>query len=336
MRITVAGNKSKNELNYYVWKDAIDNNLIDYIPEVFRKNFFYYLWRPLHRLAFSQHVCKVLPSITKIQDFVENAKIKNLFVCDIPNDSKFVIISGATISQFGRKKLKALKKNGCKIILFLHDPIKGINNKARIKTIRTCRASGVIDYVYSFDKDDCAKYGYSYVGQVYTPPFKQQTAKATSDIYFAGRDKGRYDTLYNIVSKLARDGRSCFVRMPEANESKNTQLSKLLEDNFQTSMIPYDKSVKEMIGSSCILDIVQEGQEGISWRIIEAIYYNKKLLTNNKSILKNKYYNPEYMQYFKDVKDIDFDWVQKPVKVNHHYENDYSAIKFIKELDRLS
>ena len=335
MKITVAGNKSKNELDYYVWKDAIDNNLIHYIPEVYKKNVFFYIWWPIYCLAFSRKVCKILPIVAKLQDYIENVKIKKLFICNIPNDSEIVIISGVTICKFGRKRLQMLKKNGCKIILFLHDPIQGINDKSCINTMHNCYALGIIDYVYSFDKNDCAKYGFNHIEQVYTPPIKQQTGNIAYDIYFAGRDKGRYDTLYNIIFKLAAAGLSCFVRMPEAIHSKNIQLSELLDDKFHTIMIPYSESVREMICSNCILDIVQEGQYGISWRIIEAIYYNKKLLTNNKSILNNKYYNPLYMQYFEDANDIDFAWIQKQVNVNYDYDNDYSSLKFINEIEQL-
>lgn len=45
--------------------------------------------------------------------------------------------------------------------------------------------------------------------------------------------------------------------------------------------------------SRAILDIVKEGQVGITKRPMEAILFNKKLITNNKAIEKYDFYCPE-------------------------------------------
>lgn len=45
--------------------------------------------------------------------------------------------------------------------------------------------------------------------------------------------------------------------------------------------------------SKAILDIVQEGQEGLTLRSMEALFFEKKLITNNQSIIKEKFYRKE-------------------------------------------
>ena len=56
--------------------------------------------------------------------------------------------------------------------------------------------------------------------------------------------------------------------------------------------------------SNCILEVVQEGQNGITLRTMEAVCYGKKLLTNNKNIVKYPFYDSKYISVFEDIDDI--------------------------------
>src|SRR5690606_22427697 len=55
-------------------------------------------------------------------------------------------------------------------------------------------------------------------------------------------------------------------------------------------------SLKEVInymeGSTILLDIQKENQEGLSFRVFEALGYEKKLITTNKDIVNYDFYNP--------------------------------------------
>ena len=44
--------------------------------------------------------------------------------------------------------------------------------------------------------------------------------------------------------------------------------------------------------SNCILDYNQEGQVGLTLRPMEALFLEKKLITNNKDIKNYDFYNP--------------------------------------------
>lgn len=99
-------------------------------------------------------------------------------------------------------------------------------------------------------------------------------------------------------------------------------------------MLSYEETLQEVQYANCILEIVQEGQYGISWRTVEAFTYNKKLLTNNEGIKNNPFYNSEYIHVFNKVDDIDFDWVKEIIPVDYHYHNEYSPIEFIQKMQR--
>ena len=55
----------------------------------------------------------------------------------------------------------------------------------------------------------------------------------------------------------------------------------------------YADVISMEIKSKCILDIVQPGQRGITWRPLEALFYRKKLITNYKNIKNYDFYRKE-------------------------------------------
>lgn len=69
---------------------------------------------------------------------------------------------------------------------------------------------------------------------------------------------------------------------------------------------------------------------------MEAVCYNKKLLTNNSQTTEYPYYNSEYMKCFKKVEDIDIEWLTDLKPVNYNYKGDFSPIKLIDYLRSIS
>lgn len=45
--------------------------------------------------------------------------------------------------------------------------------------------------------------------------------------------------------------------------------------------------------SDIVIDLVQQGQTGWTLRILESVYLNKKVITNNSEILHSEFYSPE-------------------------------------------
>ena len=56
--------------------------------------------------------------------------------------------------------------------------------------------------------------------------------------------------------------------------------------------MPYIEIIENILKSKCIIDINQKGQSGLSLRPLEALFFNKKLLTNNKNIFQSDFYHP--------------------------------------------
>ena len=97
----------------------------------------------------------------------------------------------------------------------------------------------------------------------------------------------------------------------------------------------YKDTIEKMLTCNCILDIVDSGSSGgVSLRFFEAVVYNKKLLTNNKNIVKMPFYNPNYMKIFEKYDDIDLDWLKNNENVDYGYNGEFEAIEFIKRIDK--
>lgn len=57
--------------------------------------------------------------------------------------------------------------------------------------------------------------------------------------------------------------------------------------------IRYEKVLKLIFESKCLLEINKKYQEGITLRTLEAIFFQKKLITNNKKMKEYDFYNPK-------------------------------------------
>lgn len=53
----------------------------------------------------------------------------------------------------------------------------------------------------------------------------------------------------------------------------------------------YTQVLNSIRKSNLIVEIVQDGQNGLTIRSLEAMFFNSKLLTNNKDIINYPFYN---------------------------------------------
>lgn len=56
--------------------------------------------------------------------------------------------------------------------------------------------------------------------------------------------------------------------------------------------VEYDDYLQNLRESKAILEIVPENVVGLTIRTMEALFFNKKLITNNKDIKNYDFYNP--------------------------------------------
>lgn len=197
----------------------------------------------------------------------------------------------------------------------------------------------LFDEVYSFDKEDSEKYGFKHVDTPYSR-YKENQKKCNYDLYFCGSVKGRAELLKSINDKL-KNNVSCAWDVFSNKSTKQKEIECIQTFTCcrdSSEVLPYSEVLKRTMKARCILDIVQKGQNGNTVRYYEAICNDKKLLTNNRSVLTSKYYDPRYIQYFSEAEEIDMEWIKEPCEVKFGYQGEFSPEvlirKFISECEK--
>lgn len=197
--------------------------------------------------------------------------------------------------------------------------------------------SKIWDGIYTFDKYDAKEFGWKDIGLCYFStsrlPKPQLHEEIKSDAFFVGALKGeREKTILSLFESLLAHGANpdfVIFCMDKKQFKGKTHADKI---TYVTKRIEYQDVLKKTMGTNCIMEILQKNQQAQSIRYFEALYYNKKLLTNNPHIKELPYFDPRYMKYFEKIEDVDFDWVKKRETVDYGYKNDFSALNLAKQI----
>lgn len=138
--------------------------------------------------------------------------------------------------------------------------------------------------IYTFDKSDAFKYDFKYLNQFYWKSIKK-AEKLNIDLFFIGQDKDRIRFLYELDSKIKLNNFIYVIR--DKKKIYNKKYEKYLKENF----LSYENVVKKIFESICLIEITKKGQIGLTLRALEALFFEKKLITDNKDIINYDFYN---------------------------------------------
>jgi hypothetical protein len=152
------------------------------------------------------------------------------------------------------------------------------------------------------------------------------------DVFFAGRAKNRLNRLVSVYDKLEAQRVKCFFYITGVDVKEQIPREGIVYSN---KLLSYREMLLLNTHSRCILEINQENAVGYTSRFLEAVMYNRKLLTDNLNITNSDFYDSRYIQCFKDVDDIDASFIVDNNEVDFHYNNEFSPRGFIEYLDSL-
>lgn len=146
---------------------------------------------------------------------------------------------------------------------------------------------------WTFDPYDSVKYNMNLNNQFF---FKKGFIcnKIKWDIYFIGSDKGRYLKLEGIKKKLSNLNIKANIEV--LRDKTSLEKGDLYINNHKR----YEEILEDIKSCKCILELCQEGQEGLTARALESIFLGKKLITNNKSIKKEVFYDESNILLLED------------------------------------
>lgn len=229
-------------------------------------------------------------------------KICSIFCLPLPNyaindcvlKSKVVIFTDSSFNYSLYKKLK--KDPNKKLILYYLNNICD-SNKELIN---------LFDSVYTFDKNDSKLYKIKYMHTPYTDKIKIESAKFKYDTLFLGRVKDRADEILNLKNNLDELGL----------KNKFLVLGADMKSLKINSFLPYFEYIHLISESKCIVELNQKNQHGCSLRFMEALFFQKKLITNNVHITDDPYYDKKNMYIINhDDRNLE-EFINKPYSSN--------------------
>ena len=177
--------------------------------------------------------------------------------------------------------------------------IKRYNSECRLKIwLWNCRylEDEVLQYadVYTFDEDYAALKGYKYVPQFHFRKNFSVNHAAKPGVYYIGYDKGRLNELTKVAKILNDIGirHNLILRKdPDIDYRTNNRTAdgiRLIDKDMD-----YCDILDQMRDYSCVLELNIKEQYGLTLRSLEALFSEKKLITNNTKIATYDFYNPE-------------------------------------------
>lgn len=226
--------------------------------------------------------------------------------------------------------LKEYKKkwNNIKYVLFYLD-IVGVGVSINADYLRK---KNVFDLIYTVDKSDAKKYSMIHKNTIYSKNETMCSKTIQNDIYFCGVTKNRGPLIKKCAVAANDNGVECLMDIVCDDDNLNLAEVKGINVCNNNQYLSYEEVLSRELMSKVFLDIVQQGQVALTLRAYEAVVYNRKLLSNNKSLFELEFYNSKYMRYFESVEDIDWEWVKEDVEVNYNYRDEFSPKIFLDDI----
>lgn len=198
---------------------------------------------------------------------------------------------------------------------------------------RRCVDKVRAEQVYSFQESDCFRYGFRYTNTLYSKIGMNNNKEGTpSDIYFIGAEKNRINDIVSMYRRFSNSGYNCKFIVITSKSRLETYKKKYPGIDFRTTRVGYREVLRDIQATRCILELCQEGQDGLTMRFYEAVFYNKYLITNNETARQHELYNDAFMLIFHSADGVDVEKLDLSKKVNYHYQNEMSPVHFVETI----
>lgn len=220
-------------------------------------------------------------------------------------------------------KIISLKK-----ILYIWDDLNRVKNFQEIRNL--------FDEIYSFDKEDCKRENLKYRPTFYSERLKglKKNPFIKYKYFFIGEyRRDRYQMLEKIMSKKTNYNNYFYFYCSFPMFIKKYFYDFLKNKNIYMKKINRDKYNEIFLQSEIIIDIPEKKQKGLTQRILDGIFLEKKIITTNEDIRFEKFYNSNNILIVKNFDEIDENFLVTPyVKIERKLIEYYSINNWIKDM----
>ena len=190
----------------------------------------------------------------------------------------------------------------------------------------------LFDLQFSYDLGDSKKYNMIHFDEIESKiDITIAQDYPIHDVFFAGAAKDRLPFLIKTYDYLEQNGIKPFYYITNVNKQDQIERKGI---TYSSSNMRYVDMLYNTVNSKVVLEVNQGCVDGFTSRFLEAVLYNKKLLTNNVAVMNNNYYNSNFIQVFSNPEDIDISFIKNQVDVDYKYKNEFSPIHLINLIDK--
>lgn len=168
---------------------------------------------------------------------------------------------------------------------------------------------------WTFDDSEATKYCMKKNTQFFSCPKNEKSIKENK-AFFVGTNKGRYEKLVDIAKILELKGVSADFHVVDANKKGRFYQKKFME---------YEHVLQSIVRSKFLVEIVQNGQKGLTARALEAMFTGTKLITDNVSIKEYGFYSKNNIYIIGEDTDIDLFVATEFENIDSDILNQYSV-----------
>ena len=248
-----------------------------------------------------------LKNFYKLQPIIESTKSKTY---------DYIIIIRPDL--FFDSQLLTLKGRTLKFIAYYHDSINNIERKKDVIHF--------FDKVYAYEKKDVENYNLEFLPNfIYLDKYSNDNSIEYDGFTIMSKDY-RLETLENVALYLKEHNISYKFLVHSDKKQPNSDSVTFITDRQN------NKAVLEHINKcKFIVDIHKYGiQDGLTFRVFESLFFEKKLITSNQDIKTYDFYNPNniFVIVPNSAIEIPLDFFNSPYEVlpssvyrQYHYNN---------------
>lgn len=249
-----------------------------------------------------------------------------------PNDSRLCIVIAD--HRFPISYFRYLRQQypNAKIVKIHRDLIR--NFKRWFPDLTDNVISEIFDLSFTFDEEDSRTYGFPWFCEFESllTDIRPSHNKGKYDVFFAGVVKDRLPKLMAAYHKFTSEGYKVHYYLVGVPQDERLPYEGI---EYADSFLPYKEMLQRSVDANCMLDINQSDCKGYTSRFLEAVMYNKILITDNFAVKDHKMYNPKYIQCFKNIDEIDTTILKQDQKaICYHYTDEFSPIHMIETIDK--
>ena len=235
---------------------------------------------------------RLFPFFRKLRSRILTRMCYGSWTRDVSSADLVIILDSAYDWQLPQTIKEVSPK--AKLLLLFWNPI----GEKQKRIMQHFQKYGIIA-AYNYDESVCYECLFvpAFYSAEYAARFKGEDAGI--GVLFLGRDKGRSAQLSEMATALSNAGIPNFFMLAEDGESE--QKANLI---YHPSGMEYSEYCQYAARAIALFDLSQSGVCALNLRVMESLFFQRKLITTNPEIAKCDFYNPRNVLIVRDADEL--------------------------------